>query len=98
MTGTDISLRNVTWLKNNINNNELSISDNYAIYRKDRSSQCVRGEGGVTIAIKKTLNRSLIYKDDERLPVLFFKISQKGKLPLNIGDVHRKPINDTEES
>ena len=98
ITHTDIIIGTETWLKNEISNNELDISDTFEVYRLDRKRQCKRGEGGIMIAIKKTLNSDNVKLIETKVdsPIMFCKITIKGKPPLIVGAVYRKPDRDIE--
>ena len=87
-TGCDVVIGTETWLKPEIQNSELLLSD-YDIFRKDRPS---RG-GGVLIAVKKNLCAEAVSFPSESESV-FCKINIKGKKPIIIGSVYRPTDND----
>ena len=87
-TGCDVVIGTETWLKPEIQNSELLLSD-YDIFRKDRPS---RG-GGVLIAVKKNLCAEAVSFPSESESV-FCKLNIKGKKPIILGSVYRPTDND----
>ena len=91
-TKPDILIGSETWLKPEVNDNELSFTG-YNIFRKDRASN-QRG-GGVLIAVKQDLQCMQVDSLGTDCEILWVKILTKTQKPIYICAFYRPDVSDS---